>query len=49
VRFVLLAIPVYLFIAMNVSKWVIKAIDKVRKGFMWRGTKEVNGGRCLVA
>jgi len=30
VRFVLLAIPVYLLIAINVPKWVIKAIDKIR-------------------
>jgi hypothetical protein len=36
VRFVLSAIPVSLFIAMNVPKWVIKAINKVKKGFMWR-------------
>jgi hypothetical protein len=31
VRFVLSAIPVYLFIAMNIPKWVIKKIDRVRK------------------
>jgi hypothetical protein len=34
---------------MNVPKWEITAIDKVRKGFVWRGRKEVNGGSCLVA
>lgn len=43
VRFVLSAIPVYLFLAMNVPKWVINKIDKIRKGFVWRGRKEVNG------
>jgi hypothetical protein len=49
VRFVLSAIPVYLFLAMNVPKWVINKIDKIRKGFVWRGRKEINGGSCLVA
>jgi hypothetical protein len=49
VRFVLSAIPVYLFLAMNIPKWVIHKIDKIRKGFVWRGRKEVNGGSCLVA
>jgi hypothetical protein len=40
VRFVLSAIPVYLFLAMNVLKWVINKIDKIRKGFVWRGRNE---------
>jgi hypothetical protein len=31
VRFVLSPIPVYLFLAMNVPKWVIIKIDKIRK------------------
>uniref|UniRef100_A0A0A8ZUL3 Reverse transcriptase domain-containing protein n=1 Tax=Arundo donax TaxID=35708 RepID=A0A0A8ZUL3_ARUDO len=49
VRTVLSAIPVYLLIAMNVPKWVIKAIDKICRAFLWKGGKEVNGGSCLVA
>jgi hypothetical protein len=49
VRFVLSAIPVYLLIAMNIRKWVIKSIDKIRRGFIWKGRKEVNGGSCLVS
>jgi hypothetical protein len=49
VRFVLSAIPVYLLIAMNIPKWVIKSIDKIRRGFIWKGRKEVNGGSCLVS
>jgi hypothetical protein len=40
VRFVLSTIPVYLFLAMNVPKWVINKIDKIRKGFVWRGRNE---------
>jgi hypothetical protein len=29
--------------------WVIKEIDKIRKGFLWRGRREVKGGHCMVA
>jgi len=49
VWFVLSDIPVHFLIAMNVSKWVIKVIDKIRRNFMWRGRKEANGGHCLLA
>jgi len=31
IRFVLSAIPVYLLIAMNVPKWVLQTIDKIRR------------------
>jgi hypothetical protein len=36
-RHVLSAIPVYILIAMNDPKWVIKLIDKIRRGFLWKG------------
>jgi hypothetical protein len=49
VNSVLSGIPVYLLIALNVPSWVLKAIDKIRKAFLWKGRKEVNGGSCLVA
>jgi hypothetical protein len=49
VHFVLSTIPVYLLIAMSVPKWVIKGIDRVRRGFLWKGRNEVNGGNCLVS
>jgi hypothetical protein len=34
---------------MNIPKWVFKEIDKIRRGFIWKGRKEVNGGSCLVS
>ena len=49
VRFVLTAIPVYLLVAIQVPKWFIRAIDKIRRSFLWKGRKEINGGSCLVA
>jgi len=33
---------------MNVPKWVIKAIYRIRRAFLWKGRKKVNGEYCLV-
>ncbi|WVZ50362.1 hypothetical protein U9M48_001621 [Paspalum notatum var. saurae] len=49
VRVVLSAIPIYQLLALELPKWVIKAIDKIRRAFLWKGRKEINGGHCLVA
>jgi len=39
----------YLFTVVEPKKWLIKRIDKIRRGFLWKGTSEVKGGQCLVA
>jgi len=49
VQCVLSAMPIYLLIAISVLKWFIKAVDKIRKGFLWQGKEKANGGCCLVA
>jgi len=49
VHFVLSAIPIYVLTAINVAKLFIKAIDKLRRAFTWKGSQQVNGGSCLVA
>lgn len=49
VRAVLSAVPVYMMIAMEIPKWVIKAIEKILQGFLWHGRKDTRGGHCLIA
>ncbi len=41
VKVVLAAIPIYLMMAMDLPKW--------RRGFLWKGQENVNGGSCLVS
>jgi hypothetical protein len=49
VQHVLTGMTVYLAMAMDIPQWALDAIDKIRKGFLWRGRKEAKGGHCLVA
>jgi hypothetical protein len=39
VRFVLSAIPIYVLVAIKVPKWFLKAINKFRRAFIWKGRK----------
>ena len=49
VRFVLSAIPIYVLIAVKAPMWFIKAVNKLRRAYLWSGRKQVNGGNCLVS
>ena len=49
VQHVLTGMTVYLAMAIDIPQWALDAIDKIRKGFLWRGRKEARGGHCLVA
>jgi hypothetical protein len=31
------ATPIYQLVALEFSKWVIKAIDKIERTFLWKG------------
>jgi len=44
VQAVLTAISIYQLIALDFPKYAIKAIDKIRRAFLWKGRKEMNGG-----
>lgn len=48
VCFVLSAIPIYVLVAIKVPKWFIKAINKMRHAFVWKGRDKVNGSSFLV-
>jgi hypothetical protein len=48
-QFVMTAKMIYAALALDIPVWAIKAIDKLRKGFLWRGRKEFRGGHCLLA
>jgi hypothetical protein len=48
IKSVLTAIPIYHLIALNCPKWVIRAINKIRRGFLWKGRTDVRGGHCVV-
>jgi hypothetical protein len=49
VKFVLTAIPIYILVPIKVPKGFLRAVHKIRRGFMWTGRKNANGGCCLVA
>jgi mannosylglycoprotein endo-beta-mannosidase len=45
---VLSSIPTYFLTIFTLKKWAFKKMDKIRRGFLWKGTPNVNGGQCLV-
>lgn len=50
VKTVLTAMPTYFLTVFKLPKWAIKAIDRYRRSFFWKGKDpdNVRGGHCLV-
>jgi hypothetical protein len=44
VKAVLTAIPIHHLMVLQCLKWVLKAIDKIRRGFLWKGRRDIRGG-----
>ncbi|KAM0919710.1 hypothetical protein ACQ4PT_008014 [Festuca glaucescens] len=40
---------VYQLLALDLDPWFFKAVDKLRRSFLWVGNSEVNGGSCTVS
>jgi hypothetical protein len=44
VKAVLSSIPIYIQIAIHCPKWVMKAIEKILQGFIWKRCRDIKGG-----
>jgi hypothetical protein len=49
VKHVLSALHIYQLLVIDPPVWLIKAIDKVRRGFLWNNDEMAPGGKCLVS
>jgi hypothetical protein len=49
VQSVLTGMLIYMLMAIDLPPWAIKAVDKIRRGFLWKGRRDAQGGHCLVA
>lgn len=45
---VLSSLPTYYLTIFAPKKWTIKSMDKIRRGFLWKGSEEASGGHSLV-
>jgi mannosylglycoprotein endo-beta-mannosidase len=46
---VLTSMPTYFLTVFALKKWAIKKLDKLRRGFMWKGSDDAKGGHGLVS
>jgi hypothetical protein len=49
VRSTLAAIPIFAMMFLDVPIETLLAIEKILRGFLWKGRKDAHGGHCLVA
>jgi hypothetical protein len=49
VQDVLIGMVIYLAMVVDLPAWALKAIDKIRRGFLWRGRRDAKGGHYHVA
>lgn len=49
VKVVLMSLPIYALIVMDIPKWALKAMEKIIRAFLWKGQKEARGRHCPIA
>jgi hypothetical protein len=49
VQFVITTTIIYQAMALDLPSWFIKAVDKIRCGYFWKGRMDAKGGHCLMA
>jgi hypothetical protein len=49
VQTVLTASVIYQLLALDIAPWVLQLIDRMRRGFLWAGREDAQGGHFLVA
>jgi hypothetical protein len=49
VQAVMTASVIYHLMALDLEPWFLQAVDKLRRGFLWAGNGDANGGSCAVA
>jgi hypothetical protein len=49
VQAVMSASLVYQLLALDLDPWFYKAVEKLRRSFLWVGSADANGGSCTVA
>jgi hypothetical protein len=49
IQFVMTARIIYTAMVLEFPSWAYKAMAKLQRSFLWRGSKEAKGGHCLLA
>jgi hypothetical protein len=49
VQFVITTTIIYQAMTLDLPAWFIKAVDKIRRGYFWRGSRDAKGGHCLIS
>jgi hypothetical protein len=49
VKSILSSLPTYLLTALKAPKQFYKAMDKIRRRFLWAGNEQLHGGECKVS
>jgi hypothetical protein len=39
---------IYQLMAIDLEPWFLQAVDKLRRGFLWAGTRDAHGGHCAM-